>query len=373
MVDARFTVGASDTYEQKIWSATLYSDTVMSAPLIQELLSDGVIVRKDDLSRANGGRVQFNYVHRLNGKGLIGDTASARAAASNIRYDNQEIQIDELSKSVITKIDGSISQQRTPFSLEAEDVPQVVDWYTQRFIVGAMNQLGGNNATSLTFEGETYTGNERFELTGMNLATAPTRTVLGGSQSTENGVNGDTTATLTLQMFDNARKEAYTQTNNQLNFKMISGKGYDMVALVSVEGMNQLYQQAQASGNLTFAQMYLNQLAGGASAESALPTMIYRGIKFIEVPNHYMPQGNNSGATLANTRRAMICGEGAVKLCFGKGYEDQSGVVPGFNIATDVDVIDKYKITNVTSLFGMEKCTVNSSDVSVVTLTHYEA
>lgn len=374
MVDSRFTVGASDTYEQKIWSSALYTDTIMSEPLIQELLSDGVITRKDDLSRANGGRVQFNYVHRLNGKGIIGDTASARAAAANIRYDNQEIAINELSKSVISKTDGSISQQRTPFSLTEENVPQVVDWYKQRFIVSAMYQLGGFDATSLTFDGSTYTGDERLELTGMNAASAPTanRSVWANNQTTDNGVNGDTSATLTLQLFDDARKKAMTQTADKMNFKAISGKPYDYVALVSTSGMTQLLQQAQSNGNLTISQMILSRLAGGGNSVD-LPPMIYNKTKLVEVPDHYMPRGVNSGSSLANTHRFMFCGEGALKLCFGKGYSDQTGTVPGFNIASDVDVIDKYIITNITSLFGMEKCTVNSEDVSVVTGAHYVA
>jgi hypothetical protein len=376
MADNLFTVGSGSAYEARAYSQAILQDSVMGNPIIKALTDDGVINREDKLSQENAGLVQLHHSLRLTGPGIIGDEGDAESAATAINYDYEQIQVNQLIRSVRAKTTGTISQQRTAFSLQDELYPQVTDWYKQRFIASALNQLGGFNATSFTFDGTTYSGTQRLELTGMQIPTSPTsarRVFATGSD--DQTVNAATSATLTLQMFDTARRLAMTQTADVKNFRGLTGKPYDYVALVSVTGMNQLFQQAQSSGNLTFAQMILNMYAGGQKDPTSLPSFIYRGIKFLEVPDHYIPKGvhSSTSAVQTNTHRALFCGAGAVNLCLGKGYTDNSGTVPGFKIITEEKKLRQTVISGVYSIMGMKKSTANSQDVSVITLSHYAA
>lgn len=374
MVDTLYTVGSGSAYESKIYSASLYTDTIMSEPLIQTLIGDGVIRRADDLSRNRGGLVQMPFKLRLSGAGLIGDESDPETAATQAQYDYETLYIDQLTKVESAKIEGSISYQRTAFDLDEGIQTHVTDWYKQRFIASSLFSLGGYNATSISFDGTTYTGNQRKELWGMNTPTAPsTNRKVFATGSDDQTVNGSSSATLTLQLFDNARKLAMTQTAGVMNFRPITGKPYDYVALVSVSGMNQLYQQAQSNGNLTLSQIILNMYAAGTDNAANLPSFIYRRIKFIEVPDHYIPNGAHSGtqASQANVKRALFLGADALTLCLGQGYSEGGKSIPGFKVISETKPLKQMVLTGVYAIFGMKKRVVNSEDLSVITISHY--
>jgi len=377
MGDIVRTPGTSSNYTAKLWSEKLYMDTIMGVPLIADAISDGILARKDDLVRSAGDRVRMTFSKRLTGTGIIGD-APKRPNTKQVEYAYDDVVLDKLSSDPVdAKVEGTISQQRTAFDLQETLYPSVSDWFAQRMIVGMFNQLGGNTATSLAFDGTTYTGSSLVAITGLNAASAPTthRVFYAGTGNTSDAdVAADSTATLTLQAVDDLETEAFTQRSGVNNFKPLIGQGYKFKFYVPMTGFKQLKQQAQANGNITFPQIILNKEAGGSDAAAMIGDYFdYSYTRIVAVPDHYIPAGVTASATQANTKRALFVGAEAGCLVFGKGYDASGETVPGFKIISDDDKIEETVQTVATGIFGIKKTVVDSYDQSAMVYTHYVA
>ncbi len=382
-----FTIATGDDIANKRWSEALYNDMIMGEPLIASMINDGVVRIESDLSKNAGDRVRVNYSKRLNAEGILGD-APKRSAAVTVSYVNDDVTIDQLSLTTKAKTKGSITQQRIAFDLSDATYEEASNWGKQRAIVSTFNQLGGNTATSITFDGVTVTGTDRVKYTGLQLPTAPsTYRKKFATGSADETVAAATSATLTLQSIDTLVTEALTQRSGVNNFKKLTGKNwngmpYDFVFYVPVSGITQLLQQAASGGNLTLATEINNMLNGGSkdTYAGAGRTFVYRRTKVVEVPDHYIPFGVNSGtsAAEANSKRSLFCGKDAISLAFGKGYQPANGdPVVGFSLVNDKDDIEQEVITLVTVIMGTKKAVVKDTpsgtgyDQSVITYTHY--
>lgn len=378
MGDVVRTPSTSSVYTAKLWSQKLYMDSIMGQPLIADAISDGVLARKDDLVRSAGDRVRMEFSKRLTGTGIIGD-APKRPNTKQVEYASDDVVLDKLSSDPVdAKVDGTISQQRTAFDLKEVLYPSVSDWFAQRFIVGFFNQIGGNSATSISFDGSTYTGSTLTAVTGLNSATAPsTYRALYATGSSDANVAGSSSATLTLQAIDELEEEAMTQRAGVNNFKPIIGRGYKYKFYVDTTGYKQLKQQAQAQygGQFTLSNIVLQQTAGGMTDASANlgETFVYSQTQIVHVPNHYIPAGVTASAAQANTKRAIFVGADAACLVFGKGYDGAGDPVPGFKVLSDNDDIEETVVTVATGIFGIKKVVVDSYDQSVITYSHYVA
>lgn len=376
MGDIVRTPSSSSNYTAKLWSSKLYMDTIMGIPLIADAIADGSLVRKDDLVRSAGDRVRMTFSKRLTGTGIIGD-APKRPNTKQVEYAFDDVVLDKLSSDPVdAKVEGTISQQRTAFDLQETLYPSVSDWFAQRMIAGLFNQLGGNTATSISFDGTTYTGSSLPAVTGLNAASAPTTfRSFFSTGSSDADVAADSTATLTLQAIDELETEAMTQRAGVNNFKMIVGKEYKFKFYVPMTGFKQLKQQAQSNGNITFPQIVLQKEAGGTDAAAQIgDSFQYSFTKVIAVPDHYIPAGVTAGAAQANTKRAIFVGAEAACLVFGKGYSEATGeAVPGFKVLSDDDDIEETVITVATGIFGIKKAVVDTYDQSVMTFSHYVA
>ena len=375
MAETIIPVGASSSFTSKVWSAKLYQDTIMGDPIIADALSDGVIMQQNDLVRGAGDRIRMNFSKRLTGTGIIGD-APKRPNQKQIQHAYDDVNIEKLSSDpVYAKIEGTISQQRTAFDLDTTSYPSVSDWFKQRMISGFFNQLGGNTASSIAFDGATYTGSNLIGITGMNATTAPSSNrVFFATGSTDAAVGASSSATLTLQAIDELEEEAGTQRTGVNNFIPLIGKGYKYKFYVAESAFKQLKQQAQVNGNLTLPQIMLQQESSGKNATALLDDSFqYSKTLVISVPNHYMPTGITSGAAQLNTKRAIFTGAGAACLAFGKGYSDKKETIAGFKILNDNDDIEETRITVATGIFGLKKTVIDGVDQSAMTYTHYIA
>lgn len=378
MTATSYAISTSEDIAVKQWSELLHQDVIMGEPLINDMRQDGVLVIEDGLTKAAGDKVTKNYSTRLTQKGVLG-SGPKRSAAKNVTYVTDSIIVDELTITVRAKTKGSIVQQRVAFDLDDSSYYEAANWFKQRVIGGAFNQAGGFLATSFTFDGETYTGDNRKQMTGLQLPTAPTTyRAKYATGSSDANVQADSTATLTLAAIDACVTEARTQRAGVNNFKPLIGKRYNgmpynYVFYVSVSGMTQLIQDATG---VSYGNIILNQLAGGKDDAAAMAgrAFVYRDTKVVEVPDHYIPNGLDSGTVQANVKRALFCGAEAACLAFGKGYESMKGeTVPGFTLVNDYDKIEKEVYTSATGIFGIKKAVVNSYDQSVITYSHYYA
>lgn len=385
MVDSLYTVAQGSTYEAKLYSAKLFQDTILSDSLFSELTNDGVIIRDESFTNSQGGVIQLHNQQRLIGAGNVGDDSDLETSAINTVYDTETMYLGQSNISVSAKAKGSITAQRLAFDMNATLYDQVVGWHKQRFLVAMINQLACGAASSaaggsITFDGATYTSNDRNIVWGhnapLNLMAATNfahRYIGSGSQTNDAGVQGNSSFTLALNDFNKARKLAMTQFSNELNMQPITGKPYDFVALVSVTGMNQLIAEAQSGGNITLSSMFNQQLAGGMSPDGFLRSVVYRGIKYIEVPDHYMPIGYNSSPNTTYTacRHAVLLGRNAMTFALGQGYTDSKGTIPGFNIVTDYKPLKQLNITACMALYGMKLKVYNGLPVNAVVIGHY--
>lgn len=373
-----YTPGTSSPYTAKLWSARLYQDSIFGTPILADAMSDGIILKKDDLVRSAGDRVQISFSERLTGAGIRGDLPK-RPSTVQQEYQYHNLNIDKLSSNPVSaKMDGTISQQRTAFDLEEPLYTSVADWFQQRLIAGFFNQLGGNTATSISFDGTTYTGDSLTNITGLNSATAPsTNRVVYATGSSDANVAASSSATIGLDAVYELEAKAESQIAGVQNFIPIIGKPYKYKLYVARTGYRQLWEEAQASGSVTLSQIVLNRMAGGEKDASAMigDSFQHSQTQIIAVPDHYIPRGVTASAAQANTRRAIFVGASACCLAFGKGYDAtaKDAAMPGFKILTDTDKIEETVITSATGCFGMSKTKVGDDDLSVITYSHYVA
>jgi hypothetical protein len=369
-----YEVSSSDNLAKKLWSERLYQDTVHNKDLSGMLVSEGVVVVESNLVKQGGDRVRKNWSTRISNKGIIGD-APVRPNAVSVNYVTDDIIVDKLTLATKAKTKGSMAQQRTAFDLQDSVYEESKNWYIQRANTGMTFQLGGYNAATITYDGITYTGDERLEMTGLQIPTAPTtyrKQFAVTTDTADTDVASD--ATMNLQAIDRCVTAARTQNSGANNFKPLMGKEYQFLLLLGSTGFQQLIQQAQSNGNLTVSQMILNQLAGGKrDAFNVGNSFLYNGTKVVEVSDHYIPFGLNSTTPISTVKRALFLGAEAGCLAFGKGFDGSGDPVAGFNFVEEEDKIENEIIIKVESIMGIKKAVVNSYDQSVMTLSYYSA
>ena len=248
-----YEISESEDISNKRWSEALHTDIIFGEPLVADMLSDGVCVEKEDLKKAAGDKITCNFSKRITDAGVLGD-ASIRNNAAMISYVTDSISINKLTIPAKAKIRGSMTQQRVAFDHEEQTFVETSNAFKQRVITGVFKQLGGELATTLTYDGVSLSGDDRVKFTGVGqLPTAPTtyrkKFATGSADET---VNGNSSATLTLAAIDTCLNEAKLQRAGVNNIKPLAGrshngKAYYYVFYVSTEGMTQLIQDATAN------------------------------------------------------------------------------------------------------------------------------
>lgn len=187
----------------KLWSQRQLFDFVSDTELLGQMISAGVVKRFDDTSKQAGDRVRIPYLQRLTGQGLLGN-AVATGNEDELTYFTDDLLINQLRYPIAIPAPETIDTQRILQKLPEDSYKILSEWHKQRAIVSAFNQLCGNTATSIVYDGQTYYGNNRLKITGMNAAVAPstasgiTRIIRPNSLTTDQAVGADTTATMKL-------------------------------------------------------------------------------------------------------------------------------------------------------------------------------
>lgn len=372
----------SSNFALKTWSEVLGHDVLFKEEVIADALNEGVILKKDDLAQGRGDRIRMQYEKRLTGKGVVGDNPK-RTAAQSVGFAYDDILIEKLSFPVKNNTKGSISQQRLNIDLDESSMRAATRAMKEKLLVGFFNQLGGNTATTITYDGESYATTDRLQVTGLNSATAPTTyRKLFATGSADETVNAASTATLTLSLIDSAVQEAYTQRSGLNNFKRLTRKNfkgfpYEFLCYVSMAGMTQLLQQAETTSSMnkvTMPSYILSQIAGGNNPEvGTVGSFVYNNTKVIAVPDHYIPNGvhSSTSASQSNVKRALFCGAEAIGLALGQGFNDGGDVIPGFKLKVDPDTFEDINYVSAEFIGGMKKAVVDTFDQSVITISHY--
>lgn len=362
---------SSDSQVVKLWSNRIYKDFITDSGLLAAMLQSGVVSKQEKTQNDAGDQVRISFLQRLTNQGLIGDQVATGNEAPLI-YFTEDVLINQLRQPVAIPNVNTIGQQRVLYDLP-EDAYQVsMDWMKIRGVVGALYQLAGFTANSFTYDGQTYSGNQRLALTGLNSTLAPTanRVVYPNGYSNDQSVNGDSTATMKFTLIDQCEAIAETVRPYIRPISETDGIKYHMY--VHTWQWQSLIQDTTAP--IQYRDIMGNLIAGGAQKDGRIPrSMVYSQTEIFKTDK--MPNGVNSGtsATLANTRRAVFCGRDAAVMALGRGYADGKETVPGFMIREDTFDIGQIRRIAINGIFGIKKIQFNGLDNGVIVVPTYVA
>lgn len=360
----------SDLQTVKLWSNRIYKDFITDASLLGSMLKSGVVSKQDKTQNDAGDQVRISFLQRLTTPGLIGDQVATGNEVA-LTYFVDDVLINQLRKPVSIPNTMTISQQRVLYDLPEDTYQVSMDWMKIRGVVGALYQLAGFNASSFTYDGSTYSGAQRLELTGLNAAIAPSanRVFWPNGLTNDQSVNADTTATMKFSLIDECEALAETVRPYIRPISETDGIKYHMY--VHTRQWQQLIQDTTAP--IQYRDIMGNMIASGRGDGSIARSMVYSQTEIFKTDK--IPNGVNSGtlAVLANTRRAVFCGRDAAVLALGRGYQDGKETVPGFIIREDTWDIGQQRRIAINGIFGIKKVVFNSLDNGVIVVPTYVA
>ena len=350
---AKTEFGVNDALAVKLWSKKLAVEA-LKATYFSKFMGEGtdsLIQIKTETKKGRGDKITFGLRMQLSGAGVQGDgVLEGNEEALTIYSDS--VLIDQLRHA--TRANGRMSQQRVPFDVRMESLDGMTDWWQDRLDSWFFNQICGNVAQSDT----RYTGN--------NAVTAPDAShhIFPPSETTDEGLDS-TGDTMSLALVESALEKAKTLSPAIRPIK-VGGKDWYVMFMHPYQ-MTDLRAASATAG--TYFDIEKAALQGGKISDNPIFTGaegVYRGVILHESTR--VPLGCNSttGAAVANTRRAVLCGAQAASIAFGQDngpnkftwveelfdYENQLGVSAG-------------------TIAGLKKNIFNSQDFATVVVSTY--
>lgn len=300
---------------------------------------------KTELNKGAGDRIRFGLRYQLEGDGVEGDDTLEGKEEALVTY-SDNVFINQLRHAV--RSEGKMSEQRVPFSVREEARDGLSDWFADRMDTAFFNQLAG------------MSGVTDGKLTGHNTPTAPdTEHWVYSSAVNSTEATLDASDTITLTDIDNLVELAETLT---VPIRPIDiGRGEKKYVMFLHP-----YQVTDLRTNTDTGQwldIQKSAMQGGQISNNPIFTGAlgeYNGV--------VLHRNTRVPSAVANTRRALLCGAQAMAMAFGRESNPQT--------FTWVEELFDYKnqlgVSGGTQ-WGLKKCTFNSSDHSVLTLSTYAA
>jgi N4-gp56 family major capsid protein len=353
MAQTNYTVNSAET--NKIWAIKTFQEALKSTIAYKFIggTSDAGIQRRDELKKSSGDRIRVTLRMQLTGRGVQGDGV-LEGNEENLTTYTDDLLINQLRHAV--NAGGVMSNQRVPFSTREEAMMGLRDWWKDRIDAAAINHLVGNTIQSDT----AYTGNNAA------IAVSSTRIVRPLTYTNDSSLTTASTDSFTLSLIDRAVATAKTATPMVRPLKV---GGQEMYACIlhpyQVQNL-----RASVSGT-QWVDIQKQRLAGGVDENNPLMTGllgIYNNTMLYE--DARIPAAiDNSGAAVANTRRAAFFG--AQALCIGFGRDTNSETELSWNEkAFDYDNVLGVKAGMV---FGVKKMVFNSVDFGTIPISTYAA
>ena len=363
----------SDAEVAKLFSYNLegYYDTISDQQLIGRLINRGVLDNRTDLQKSSGDTINHYFAQRIQSRGFVDDEAIT--GSENIpSMKNASIALYELNQ--VTKVpnNGTISAQRTGFDMQEIATKNNRMWLQERMTVGVLNQLCGNSATSITWDGITHSTTTRLkEVNAGSTPVAPSsgRISRPNSLSTDQAVNSDTTATLKFSQILNLERIAQT---TRVYVPPLSSNGVKYLFLTHPDTFYQL--MTDVTDPHQGREMILAQMANGGKKDFTIgDTFRYFNTEIMVTDK--CPRGVHSGtgAEQTNTRRSVLLGMNAGSICFGKGYSAGGETVPGFGTWSDDQDVKRWVRLRNGVVWAAKKTVFDSVDYSTIVLTNYVA
>lgn len=194
--------------------------------------------------------------------------------------------------------------------------------------------------------------------TGSQVPTAPTKLIVGGSETAETSLSATTTHSLTLRMLDKAVAQAKTMSP-MIRPIMVGGKPH-YVAFIHPNDTYQLRGQTSAG---QWADIQRAVMEGGKIADNPIFTGalgVYNGVILHE--SSYVPVSTKG----SDYRRCIFAGAQAGIIAFGQGFSANK-------MTWDEEMFDYGNKLGVSAgaIYGIKKAVFNSADFGVITMPVY--
>ena len=368
MATTQFSV--NDPQTAKLYAGRVYQDIITGDGLINSMREAGIITKQEDASRSAGDSVTFSLLKNQEGIGLIGDE-TATGQESALTYFTDTVLLNQIRYPVSIPNKGTISSQRVAYSMYEDAYRGLINWLQERHVLSVFYQLAGFNPTSFTWGGQTYTGQKRLILQGLNSPLSPSsdRVVYGGtSNSSDDDVASDNTATFKLADIDELEYTAETKQPYIKPLTYADGIKYHLYVHTSI--WEQLLQDTTSP--IQYRDLFGNLMQSGKSAGTMARSFDYSQTRVFR--SDKLPNGvSSTGEVLSNVRRSVFVGQEACVAALGQGYQDGADSVPGFIIRQETADIGQIIRLAINAIWGIKKIRFDGTDHGVITVSNYTA
>lgn len=290
----------------KLWSRRLATEVVKQT-YIGKFIGQGdsaLIQEITDTKKGEGDRVRVTLRLAPTGAGVIGDERlEGNEESLDTRTD--DIIIDQLRHAARER--GKMSQQRVPFSVREANMGMLRDWWADRLDTIFFNHICGYTpATDMR-----YAGNNAV------LAPSATRHIFPTGETVDDGLDS-TGDTFTLDLIDQAKELAETASPM---IRPIKYQGENMyVMFLSPSQVRQMRTDTNAG---EWADIQKAAMMGGMVKDNPIFTGalgVYNNVILHQSTRITPGVHSTTGESVANVRRAVLCGAQACGIAFGKGY-----------------------------------------------------
>jgi len=300
--------GVNHPLAVSLWSKLLVAEAYRNTKFGSMIGSgeDAIVQEKTDFKKNAGDNVTCGLVVQLQGDGVQGDS-TLEGNEEALQFYDDKLRIDQLRHA--SKIKGRMTEQRVPYNLREVSKTRLGEWWGRRMDLSLANQLCGNTAATDT----RFTGNNA------TLAPSTNRIIRAGGVANDNSLTS--ADTFTLELVDIARVQAE-------NFSIENSTG-PVIRPVMVDGSAmyvmflhdyQVHDLRRSTSTGDWMDIQKAAMAGGDVATNPIFTGalgVYNGVvlhKWSRITNGVHA---STGAAVANTKRAVLCGAQAATIAFG--------------------------------------------------------
>jgi N4-gp56 family major capsid protein len=323
-------VGTNDPKTNKLYSKMMLEEVKKTSYFFsREFVGDNsILYLKDELSKNPGDRITYQLATIPVGTGrTYQETLESNEESLTTFTDN--LIINQLRHALRIPAPNSMGQKRVGYDHRKTSMSMLAQWAAISIDAWVFNQLAGNTATTINFDGRTYSGGDLEKATGFNPATAPSANrhkIAGGQANDESLTPSDT---FTLGLVDACLEEAELAETGAGRIKPIMNGGEEQyVMFISHEQAVDL-KRDNSSAVQWLDDIWSPALSGGMIKDNPILTgAVGKYDKVIFHKSSRVPLGVNSGTNVAvaNTRRAILCGMGAGCISFGNGGAGESAI-----------------------------------------------
>lgn len=354
------TIGVNDALAVKLWSNRMDVEALKETTAYEFMgTGSGSLAQiMTETQKGAGDSVKWGIRMLASGEGTTENETQEGNEEGITRYSDIMV-INELGHAHRVRAEGTIDRQRVPYDMREECYDSLKDWTADRVDTWFFNQLAGNQIVGL---GTKYTGFNAI------IAPSATRIFRGGSLTTDQALQADSTAVFKLSMIDKAVNLAKTTSPMLRPIKGL-GKDVDYVCFIHPNQTLSLRADTATAGN--WFDLQGKRLQGGETEANGLYTGalgIYNRTLIVE--NNRVPLGAHSTtfASQSNVRRAIFCGAQSLGVAFGK-----AGGKNKFKWVEDMFDYDRELGVRTSFIAGMKKTVYNSVDYGTIVLSTYAA